>query len=85
MAVYFIYGRCKRRYRIDLKFIPMYLCVTAIPFVWYMVTIEHACVHAFMTYKDLTVAVFAYCVAVMSVFGSADKESIKRKDFDKDG
>ncbi|MBR5407063.1 MAG: hypothetical protein IKX95_00715 [Lachnospiraceae bacterium] len=85
VAVYFIYGRCKGRNRIDLKFIPMYLCVTAIPFVWYMVTIEHACVHAFMTYKDLTVAVFAYCVAVMSVFGSADKESIKRKDFDKDG
>lgn len=65
--VYVLFMMIKKRGRFSLFAIPMFLCIMAVPFVWYFVTTEHADVHAFMTYKDLTVAVFGYCVMLISL------------------
>ena len=64
-----LYRLIKRSSVLSARQIPMYLCVIAIPFAWYYVTSEHAQVHAFYTYKDLTVAVFAYCSGLASILG----------------
>ncbi len=85
VAVYFVYLTVRKRAGINPVLIPMYICIFAIPFVWYLVTIEHACIHAFMTYKDLTVAVFAYCACLVSVCAAKTDGIIKRKDQDTDG
>ena len=69
-----IYRITKRKTEFYPERIPMFLCVIAIPFVWYFVTTEHAQVHAFMTYKDLTVAVFAYCAGIVSLIGNNDRD-----------
>lgn len=70
-----IYRISKRTAGASLKQMAMYLCVIAIPFAWYFVTAEHAQVHAFMTYKDLTVAVFAYCAGIMSLTGDKTEKN----------
>lgn len=64
-----VYRLIKRSSVLSARQIPMYICVIAIPFAWYYVTSEHAQVHAFYTYKDLTVAVFAYCSGLASIVG----------------
>ncbi len=67
VIAYNIYCLARNKARISLKTVLMFICVALIPFVWYFVTVEHACVHAFMTYKNLAVTVFAYCAGLVSV------------------
>ncbi|MCR5507290.1 MAG: hypothetical protein K6F34_01250 [Lachnospiraceae bacterium] len=69
VVLFVLYGIVKKRRALRAGYVPMLICVMFIPFVWYLVTIEHACVHAFMTYRNLTVAVFAYCICLMSLYG----------------
>lgn len=74
VIVIIAYKIFKNKADLSLRQVPMFLCVIAIPFVWYFVTTEHAQVHAFMTYKDLTVAVFAYCAGIVSLIGNNDRD-----------
>ena len=67
----------RKKMRITFAMIPLFLCIMAIPFVWYFVTTEHAQVHAFMTYKDLTVAVFGYCCMLACLMGQTDYFQIR--------
>ncbi len=46
-----------------------FMCIMVIPFAWYLVTAEHAHVHAFMTYRNMAVSVFAYCVMIVNLIG----------------
>ena len=80
VIAFIVYYIVKRKGSLRTGFIPFFLCITASPFMWYFVTVEHAHVHAFMTYKSLTVAVFAYCLMLVYMLriddGSQRKEDV---------
>ncbi len=62
-----VYRIISKQGRLRFDSIPVFLLIMAIPFVWFLVTTEHAVVHAFMTYKNLTVSVFAFCVMLIGM------------------
>lgn len=72
VLIFAIIKKGKGTGKTSLNHIPMFLCITAIPFVWYLGLTEHSCVHSFMTYKDLTVAVFGYCACIASLLPRKD-------------
>lgn len=39
-----------------------YLIIAAIPFAWYMVLVNHSCVHFWFTYRELAIFIFAILV-----------------------
>lgn len=41
-----------------------YVFIAALPFCWYAVTINHSYIHSFMTYKSLSISVFAALCAL---------------------
>jgi hypothetical protein len=51
-----------------------YLIVAVIPFAWYLVTNNHASIHAPFTNKALAVTAFAVLTAFAEMVGSAGRE-----------
>ena len=41
-----------------------YLYIAALPFGWYMISVNHSYIHSFMTYRGLGVTVFAMLAVV---------------------
>lgn len=72
-----VYRLIRKRPLSEWKAVPLFLFVMAIPFVWYFVTTEHADLHSFMTYKNLTVAVFAYCSMLVYLSGRSGRTKDK--------
>ena len=76
MAGYIIFCAVKKKERRDIRRAVLFVAAGLIPFVWFMVTTEHAQVHSFMTYKNLAVTVFAYC-AMLAAFAGNRPEKTK--------
>ena len=70
MAGYIICSLVRKGGRHDIRGAILYVVTGLIPFVWFMVTTEHAQVHSFMTYKNLAVTVFAYCAMLAAIAGN---------------
>lgn len=73
MAGYIIFLAVRKKERPGSLRTLLYIAAGLIPFVWFMVTTEHAQVHSFMTYKNLAVTVFAYCAMTAAFTGSGYK------------
>ncbi len=52
-----------------------YLFIAVLPFLWYGVSMNHSYVHAYMTYKDLGVTVFAGMCAIMEIWNYGKKKN----------
>ena len=82
MAGYIIFLAVRKKERPGSLRAVLYAVTGLIPFVWFMVTTEHAQVHSFMTYKNLAVTVFAYCAMAAAFAGSGHKNSEIKKTTD---
>ena len=40
----------------------IYACIACYPFMWYAVITNHSYIHAFMTYRLLSIPLFALCL-----------------------
>ncbi len=69
MLAFLLYMFVKKGEKLSAGNIVFYLAAGLIPFAWFLVTTEHAQIHAFMTYKNFAVTVFAYCAMLASILG----------------
>ncbi len=44
-----------------------YIYIAVLPFCWYMISVNHSYIHSFMTYKSLSITVFAVLCAFIEV------------------
>ncbi len=54
-----LWGFRKKRLKTDWEHAAACLIVAVYPFIWYAVALNHSYVHAFMTYRDLGISIFA--------------------------
>lgn len=66
LCVLFILDK-KERHAGNRQSLVTYLFIAALPFLWYGVSMNHSYVHAYMTYKDLGVTVFAGMCAIIEM------------------
>lgn len=78
MVIWILYLLARHKEKPSVGTAAFYIFTGLIPFVWFMVTIEHAQVHAFMTYKNLAVTVFAYCslLAALAGYGKSGTDPV---------
>lgn len=60
-----LYVLISRRHLITRRIVLPYLLPAALPFIWYILASGHSHIHAFFTYRSLTVTIFALaCLAI---------------------
>lgn len=57
-VVCFVLGECKGTFRFRGKYIPIFLA-GLLPFAWYLAAANHSVIHSWMTFRSLSVFVFA--------------------------
>lgn len=57
----------KSRLKVSKELTAAYLLVTVFPFIWYAAAMNHSYVHAFMTYRDLGICIFAGLCMIISL------------------
>ncbi len=74
LAVCIIVGLIKnKKIKVSVRIIPM-LCIAILPFIWYAVLSNHSWIHAWMTYRELAIFVYAITtVGMMFVCKEAPK------------
>ncbi len=75
MLIYVIYMLVSGRRKIRFSwtgFIP-YMVIAALPFIWYMVCSGHSYIHAFFTYRGLSVTVFSVMCFMIESFIRREK------------
>lgn len=62
VIIFFVCGtKCTRG--VSKEAFLTYLYIAALPFGWYMISVNHSYIHSFMTYKSLSITVFALLCA----------------------
>ncbi|MBQ7723336.1 MAG: hypothetical protein IJT57_03335 [Selenomonadaceae bacterium] len=72
--IFLVYMLIRRRKKISFsarKFLP-YLMPAVLPFIWYAMASGHSHIHAFFTYRSLTVTIFALTCAAFEIFSEPD-------------
>lgn len=62
-----------------LKSMIPFIIAIFIPIVWYIVLLNHSCVHAFFTYRNLIVSIFAIFVCAINI-GKTQEVMLKKED-----
>ena len=67
IAIWLIYTILRKKGELQWKKAIPYLLISAFPFLWYLLTRNHAAEHYWMTWRILAVSLFAVCCAAVSV------------------
>ncbi len=67
IAIWLIYTILRKKGELQWKKAIPYLLISAFPFLWYLLTRNHAAEHYWMTWRILSVSLFAVCCAAVSV------------------
>ena len=60
-------GMRKSRLRVSWELTAAWLLIAVFPFIWYAAAMNHSYVHAFMTYRDLGISIFAGLCMIISL------------------
>lgn len=57
----------KQEQQLRAELVIAYAGIAALPFIWYFISLNHSFIHAHMTYKELSITVFAGSLAVLEL------------------
>jgi hypothetical protein len=78
VVISFIFYIYRSKAKITVKTMPPFVLIACFPFLWYLVTRNHAYEHYWMTWRNLTISVFAISCGVLYAVhhGRAEKQII---------
>ena len=67
----------KYNIRLNLKFLIPMMFIISLPFIWYIIVSQHSITHSHMTYRNLTISIFAILCTYIASAEDLKKHSSK--------